>query len=71
MSFQPYIGGQMEQTVQVLEDMIRACVMNFGFSGINTFHCVNFPTTIATTLVLIWLSFRPYLVGDIVLNREV
>ena len=31
-SFHPQIDGQSERTIQVLEDMMRACVLDFGGS---------------------------------------
>ncbi|GJX79209.1 putative reverse transcriptase domain-containing protein [Tanacetum coccineum] len=30
MTFHPQIGGQSERTIQTLEDMLRACVIDFG-----------------------------------------
>ena len=30
MTFHPQIDGQSERTIQVLEDMLRACVIDFG-----------------------------------------
>ncbi|XP_069145929.1 uncharacterized protein [Solanum lycopersicum] len=32
MAFHPQTNGQSERTIQVLEDMLRACVMDFGAS---------------------------------------
>ena len=29
-TFHPQTGGQSERTIQILEDMIRMCVMYFG-----------------------------------------
>ena len=31
-AFPPQTGGQSERTIQILEDMLRACVIDFGVS---------------------------------------
>ena len=31
-TFHPQMDGQTERTIQILEDMLRACVMDFGGS---------------------------------------
>ena len=36
--FHPQIDGQSERTIQVLEDMLGACVIDFGVTGISSFH---------------------------------
>ena len=32
MTFHPHTNGQSERTIQILEDMLRACVLDFGGS---------------------------------------
>ena len=34
----PQTDGQLERTIQILEDMLRACTLNFGAIGRNTYH---------------------------------
>ena len=36
-AFHPQTDGQSAQTIQVLEDMLRACVIEFGVSGIASY----------------------------------
>ena len=31
-AYHPQIDGQLERTIQTLEDMLRACIVNFGGS---------------------------------------
>jgi hypothetical protein len=45
-TFYPQMEGQSEKTIQALEDMLRACVMNFGagwsrFLSLMEFACNN------------------------------
>lgn len=45
-TFYPQMEGQSERTIQTLEDMLRACVMNFGagwsrFLSLMEFACNN------------------------------
>ena len=37
-TFHPQTNGQSERLIQVLEDMLRGCVMEFTGSGIGMFH---------------------------------
>ena len=37
-AFHPQIDGQSERTIHILEDMLRACVMDFKGHGITTYH---------------------------------
>nr|GEX79658.1 retrovirus-related Pol polyprotein from transposon 17.6 [Tanacetum cinerariifolium] len=38
-AYHPETDGQSERTIQTLEDMLRACVIDFGKVGRNTYHC--------------------------------
>ncbi|GKD13413.1 putative reverse transcriptase domain-containing protein, partial [Tanacetum coccineum] len=46
-AYHPHTDGQSERTIQTLEDMLRACVMNFGKGWIDTYLWWSFITTIA------------------------
>ncbi|KAJ9566696.1 LOW QUALITY PROTEIN: hypothetical protein OSB04_002662 [Centaurea solstitialis] len=45
-AYHPQTDGQIERTIQTLEDMLRACVLEFGVGTI-TYPWSNSPTTIA------------------------
>ncbi|KAA3483335.1 Gag protease polyprotein [Gossypium australe] len=51
-TFHLQTDGQSERVIQVLEDMLRSCVIDFRLSS---------PTTIATTPVLVCLLLRLYM----------
>ena len=58
--FHPQTNGQSEKTIQVLEDMLRVCVIEFGG------HWDSFlPLAIAITQALIWLHLKHCMVGDV------
>ena len=40
--FHPQIDGQSEHTIQILEDMFQACVLDFGGSWEDYLHLVEF-----------------------------
>nr|GEW63399.1 putative reverse transcriptase domain-containing protein [Tanacetum cinerariifolium] len=42
MVYHPETDGQSERTIQTLEDMLRACVINFGKGWVNHFSLVEF-----------------------------
>ena len=52
-AFHPQTDGQSKRTIQTLEDMLRACVMDLGGSWISICLWLNFHTTTATTPVLV------------------
>ncbi|GKF15603.1 putative reverse transcriptase domain-containing protein [Tanacetum coccineum] len=41
-SYHPQTDGQSERTIQTLEDMLRACVIDFGKGWVNHFPLVEF-----------------------------
>ena len=53
-AFHPQTDGQSERTIEVLEDMLRACVIEFGGHW-----------KIAITQALIWLHLKHCMVGDV------
>nr|GFA53646.1 putative reverse transcriptase domain-containing protein [Tanacetum cinerariifolium] len=52
MAYHPQTDGQSEHTIQTLEDMLRAFVMDFGGNWILTSHWLSFLITIITTRAL-------------------
>jgi transposase InsO family protein len=50
--------GQMERTNQILEDMLRACVLKYGKSWDKSSHMLNFHITMAIKLVSKWHHLR-------------
>ncbi|GJX01793.1 putative reverse transcriptase domain-containing protein [Tanacetum coccineum] len=50
-AYHPQTDGQSERTIQTLEDMLRACVMDFGKVGIDTYLWWSLLTTTVITLV--------------------
>ena len=42
MAFHPQTDGQTERTIQILEDMLRSCVMDFGRSWNKKLSLVEF-----------------------------
>ena len=64
-TFHPQIDRQAERTTQNLEDMLRACVIDFN--GIWGYHLplIEFLTIIIITQLLSWLHFWPYMVGGV------
>ena len=58
-TFQPKRDGQSERTIQTLEDMLRACVLDFGGSWDTFFyHWQNSRTTTVFTPALVCLRTR-------------
>ncbi|GJY61704.1 putative reverse transcriptase domain-containing protein [Tanacetum coccineum] len=49
-AYHPQIDGQSERTIQTLEDMLRACAIDFGKGWVNHLPLVEFSYTIAITL---------------------
>ena len=51
IAYHPQTDGQTERVNQVLEDMLRACVISFGKGWESIFPSPSSPTTIAIKLV--------------------
>ncbi|GKA05230.1 putative reverse transcriptase domain-containing protein, partial [Tanacetum coccineum] len=49
-AYHPETDGQSERTVQTLEEMLRACVIDFAKAGLNIYHWLSFHTTTVITL---------------------
>ena len=64
-AFHPQTDSQSERTIQVLEDMLRACVIEFGGHWDSSYPKQSSPTTIAITQVLIWPHSKHCIVGDV------
>ncbi|GKE32894.1 putative reverse transcriptase domain-containing protein, partial [Tanacetum coccineum] len=50
-AYHPETDGQSERTIQTLEDMLQACVIEFGKDGKDTYPWYNSHTIIVTMLV--------------------
>ncbi|GJW21066.1 putative reverse transcriptase domain-containing protein [Tanacetum coccineum] len=61
MAYHPKTDEQSERTIQTLEDMLRACVMDFGGSWDNYLSLTNFPITIVIIRVFDVLHLRHYM----------
>ncbi|GJY63727.1 putative reverse transcriptase domain-containing protein [Tanacetum coccineum] len=48
-AYHPQTDGQSERTIQTLEDMLRACAIDFGKGWVNHLPLVEFLTSIAIT----------------------
>nr|GEW78871.1 hypothetical protein [Tanacetum cinerariifolium] len=64
-TYHPETDGQSKRTIQTLEDMLRACVIDFGKVGKDTYCWLNFHTTTVTMLVLKLPHSRYFMVGSV------
>nr|GEV05348.1 retrotransposon protein, putative, Ty3-gypsy subclass [Tanacetum cinerariifolium] len=64
-SYHPDTDGKSERTIQILEDMLRACVMTLGMVGKHTYRWLNFHTTTVTMLVLKLPHSRHFMVESV------
>ncbi|WMV32517.1 hypothetical protein MTR67_025902 [Solanum verrucosum] len=64
-AFHPQTDRKPERTIQVMEDMLRACMIDFGGHGISSYPWQSFRTIIVITRVLIWPHLRHCMGGDV------
>ena len=64
-AFHPQNDGQSERTIQVLEDMLRACVIDFGGHWDQLLPLSSFLTIIVIIRALRWNHLRLCMVGDV------
>jgi len=63
MTFHPQSDGQSERTIQILEDMLRACILDFKGSWDDDLHLVECSYNNSFRLVSKWLHIR-YSMGE-------
>nr|GEW19563.1 putative reverse transcriptase domain-containing protein [Tanacetum cinerariifolium] len=63
-AYHPETDGKSERTIQTLEDMLRACMIDVGNGGKDTYRWLNFHTTTVTMLVLKLPHSRHFMVGN-------
>lgn len=68
--YHPQKNGQSKRTIQTLEDILRACVMDFGKSWETIFHLSSLPTTIAINPIYRWHHLRLRMIGDVALKSD-
>ena len=61
-AFHPQSDGQFERTIQTLEDMLRACILDLGGRWDGHLPLVEFAYNTVTILVLRWLLMKPCMV---------
>nr|GFC56479.1 hypothetical protein [Tanacetum cinerariifolium] len=64
-AYHPETDGQSERTIQMLEDMLQACVIDFGSSWDKHLSLVGFLTIIAIMPALRLLRLRPCMVESV------
>ena len=64
-AFHPQTDGQSERTIQVLEDMLRACVLDHKGSWEEHFPLVEFAYTTVTRRAYRWHRIRHYMGGHV------
>ena len=64
-SFHPQTDGQSKRTIQVLEDMLRACVIDFEGSWSKYLLLIEFHVTIVISQRLEWLPMRCCMGGSV------
>ena len=60
--FHPQTDGQAECTIQTIEDMLRACVIDIKGSWDDLLPLIEFSYNIATISVLGWHLLKHYMV---------
>lgn len=64
-AFHPQTDDEEKSTIQTLEDILRACVINFKENFDNHLPFIEFSYNKATTAVFPWNLFKHYMVGDV------
>nr|KYP52247.1 Transposon Ty3-I Gag-Pol polyprotein [Cajanus cajan] len=64
-AYHPETDGQSERTIQSLEDLLRACVLDHLGSWEDVLRWLSSRTIIAFTLVLGWRRLKPCMAGDV------
>ncbi|KAL0291840.1 UNVERIFIED_CONTAM: Transposon Ty3-G Gag-Pol polyprotein [Sesamum radiatum] len=64
-AFHPQTNGQSERTIQTLEDMMRACTMEFKGNWDDHLPLMEFAYNIVFIPALVWLRTKPYTEGDV------
>ena len=67
-AFHPQTDGQAECTIQTLEDMLKACVIDFKNSWDDQLFLFSLPTIIATIPAFRWPLMRLYMGVDVDLS---
>ena len=67
-AFHPQTDGQSERVIQIMEDMLRSCVIDYEGSWDRYIPLVNLCTTIVSNRVLEWHLMRLYM-GENVEHR--
>ena len=65
IAFHPQTYGQSERVIQVLEDMLRACMLDFKETGVTICRWYNLRITIAIRQVLGWHLMRHCMEGHV------
>ena len=64
-AFHPQTDGQAERTIQTLEDMLRACVIDFKGNWDDHLTLLSLPTIIAIIQVSKWHHTKLYMGGSV------
>ena len=64
-AFHPQTDGQSERLIQVLEDMLRGCVMEFSGSWDRYIPLIEFPITMVFNQALVWHHMKLCMTGNV------
>lgn len=64
-AYHPQSDGQSERVIQILEDMLRACTIDFLVVGILSYLLWNSRTTTAIRRRLAWHHMKLYMEGSV------
>lgn len=62
-AYHPQTDGQSERTIQTMQDMLRAYVLDFKEVGTRIYQSWSYRTITTTTLVSEWLLLSPSIEG--------